>query len=168
MPRLLATLAVLLALGASGCSKKPPPEITSLQRKEAATLVSEAQFALALRDNARAEELLAKAVALCPDNGTYWLDLGVLRRRADRRDEARQAFAGAARAYAAAYQADPKDPQPRLQQIYVESLLGNAKAAQKLLKQVRADHPDHPAVKNLTPENYDKMLADPGFKALAL
>jgi Flp pilus assembly protein TadD len=161
MSRLLAAAtASVLLLAFTACAKKAP-EITSLQRKEAASLVSEAEFALAMRDFGRAEELYAKATALCPDDGSYWLDLGALRRRADKRDGARQA-------YTAAYKADRKNPQPLLQQIYVEALLGNTKTALKLLKQAQADHGDNPGVKKLTPEAFDRMIADPGFKAQAL
>ncbi len=168
MSRLLAAAtATVLLLAFTACARKAP-EITSLQRKEAASLVSEAEFALAMRDFGRAEELYAKATALCPDDGSYWLDLGALRRRADKRDGARQAYTEAAKAYAAAYKADRKNPQPLLQQIYVEALLGNTKTALKLLKQAQADHGDNPGVKKLTPEAFDRMIADPGFKAQAL
>lgn len=167
MSRLLPAILLVFAFTVSACSKKAP-EITSLQRKEAANLVSEAQFALALRDQARAEALLAKATALCPDNGAYWLDLGSIRRGLENRDGARQAYTEAAKAYAAAYKADRKELQPLLQQIYVESLLGNTKVAQKLLKQAVADHAGNPAVKGLTPQWLESMLADPNFKALAL
>ncbi len=168
MSRPILTLVAVLLLVTACAKKSPAPEITALQRKEAANLVSEAQFAITLRNLPEAEQLLAKAAALCPDNGGYWLDLGSIRRRQDKRDSARQAYTEAAKAYAAAYKADGKNPQPLLQQIYVESLLGNTKAAQALLKQARTAHPDHPSVKNLTPENFEKVLADPNFKALAL
>jgi tetratricopeptide (TPR) repeat protein len=167
MTRFALVILLILTCTITACSKKAP-EITSLQRKEAANLVSEAQFAVALRDRARAEELLTKAVALCPDEGSYWLDLGSIRRGLENKDGARQAYAAAAKAYAAAYKADRKQLQPLLQQIYVEALLGNTKAAQKLRKQAVSDHPDNPAAKKLTPEWFDAMLADPNFKALAL
>lgn len=167
MSRLLPAILLILVFSVAACSKKAP-EITSLQRKEAANLMSEAQFALALRDQARAEELIVKAAALCPDNGAYWLDLGSIRRGLENRDGARQAYTEAAKAYAATYKADRKELQPLLQQIYVESLLGNTKVAQKLLKQAIADHADNPAVKNLTPQWLETILADPNFKSLAL
>ena len=167
MSRLLPALLLILSFTVSACSKKTP-EITSLHRKEAASLVSEAEFALAMRDRARAEELLTKATALCPDNGAYWLDLGSIRRGLENTEGARQAYTAAAKAYADAYKADRKELQPLLQQIYVEALLGNMKVAQKLLKQAVADHPDNPAAKKLTTEWLDAMLADANFKALAL
>lgn len=146
-PRLSLALLLVLTFTITACSKKAP-EISSLQRKEAASLVSEAEFALALRDRARAEELLTKATALCPDDGAYWLDLGSVRRGLENKDGARQAYTAAAKAYAAAYKADRMDLQSLLQQIYTEALLGNTKTVQKLLKQAVADHPDNPAEKN--------------------
>ena len=65
MKRSLFFLAVALVLGATACKPKvKTSEITSLQRKEAATLVSEAEFAMQIRDLPRAEGLFAKATAL--------------------------------------------------------------------------------------------------------
>ena len=92
--RVFFALAVLVVLGAAGC-RPPPKEITSLQRKEAATLVSEAEFALQLKDLARAEGLLAKAADLCPDTGKYWVDLGSVRVRLGKKDAARTAYLAA-------------------------------------------------------------------------
>jgi outer membrane protein assembly factor BamD (BamD/ComL family) len=59
----------------SGCARK---EVTERDRKEAAHLVSEAQFALTFREWARAEGLFAQAVKLAP-TGDYWLPHGVTR-----------------------------------------------------------------------------------------
>lgn len=165
MKRLLATVVVLLLLGlTAGCG----PKITPLQRKEAASFESEAQFASTMRDWARAEELMAKATALCPDNGEYWLNLGSFRRRLDNLNGARSAYESAVKAYGAAYKANPSNPQPLMQQIYVYSLLGKPKDALKALRQVHEDHSDKSGVRNFTEENLERMREDPGFKALAL
>jgi tetratricopeptide (TPR) repeat protein len=165
MKRIFAPLALLtLLLLAAGCA----PKITSLQRKEAASLVSEAQFASTLREWRRAEELTAKAAALCPDNGEYWLNLGSFRRRLDNLSGARAAYTSAAKAYGAAYQADPKDPQPLMQQVYVYSLLGKPKDALKALKRAQADHGGNPGVKNFTEQALERLCEDPEFKALAV
>ena len=56
--RLLVTAGVLL-LGAGCGGAKKKKEITEANRKEASLNVSEAQFALSVRDYARAEPLLA-------------------------------------------------------------------------------------------------------------
>lgn len=144
------------------------PKITSIQRKEAAILESEAQFANTLRDWPRAEALMAKAVALCPDNGGYWLNLGGVRRRIDDIPGARIAYEKSVKAYAAAYKANPQDPQPLLQQIFVYSLLGRPKDALKVLKRVQADHGTNLNVKNLSEGSLERMRQDPGFKAQAI
>ncbi len=165
MKHLFALLSLVTLLGCTGCG----PKITPIQRKEAANLVSEAQFALTLRDWTRAEELLRKATELCPDNAEYWLNLGMARRRSDNLSGARKAYESAAKAYGAAYKAStPKDPQMLMQQVYVYSLLGQPKNAQKILKQAHADHADIPSVRNFTEQTLERMISDPGFKALAL
>ena len=164
MSRLIAPLLLCLLVFATGCG----PKITSLQRKEAANLVSEAQFATTMRDWARAEELLAKATQLCPDNGEYWLNLGSVRRRLDNLAGARKAYEHAARAYGEAYKADGKDPQPLMQQIYTYSLLGRHKDAVRALERVHADHGGDPGVKSFTEQSLERMREDPAFKALAL
>jgi tetratricopeptide (TPR) repeat protein len=165
MKRLLATVAVLLLLGFSaGCG----PKITPHQRKEAASLVSEAQFASTLRDWARAEELMAKATKLCPDNGEYWLNLGSVRRRLDNLNGARSAYESAAKAFGATYKLDPRNPQPLMQQIYIYSLLGKPKEALKILKIAHEDHPDNPGVTGFTEETIERLRQEQSFKELAL
>lgn len=165
MKKSFALLSLATLVLCTGCG----PKITPIQRKEAASLVSEAQFALTLRDWARAEELMRKATELCPDNAEYWMNLGITRRRQDNLAGARKAYEKAAEAYGAAYKAgDAKDPQPLMQQVYVYSLLGQSKNAQKALKQARADHANNPGVRNFTDQTLERMLTEPGFKALAL
>ncbi len=165
MNRLLATVAILLLLGLNaGCG----PKITPHQRKEAASLVSEAQFASTMRDWARAEDLMAKATKLCPDNGEYWLNLGSFRRRLDNLNGARSAYESAVKAFDATYKLDPRNPQPLMQQIYIYSLLGKPKDALKVLKRAHMDHADKPGVMAFTEETIDRLRQDPGFKVLAL
>ena len=89
-------LAALVLSSLTGCGRK---EITVLQRKEAANLASEAQFASTLRDYARAEGLYAKAAELCPDNGEYWVVLGVTRKRLKDNSGAKKAYENAVDAY---------------------------------------------------------------------
>ena len=60
--------SLLSLLAVTGCKPKSA-SITSLQRKEAASLISEAEFALTIRELARAEKLLTQACALEFDNG---------------------------------------------------------------------------------------------------
>src|SRR4051794_15198966 len=116
-------VAVFVLGWAVGCGRSKP-EITSLQRKEAANLISEAQFALTLRDHARAEGLLAKAAEMCPDTGEYWLILGQTRMKLGQKDGARTAYKRALAAFEDEAKSKKGDPQPVLQQITALALLG--------------------------------------------
>jgi tetratricopeptide (TPR) repeat protein len=154
-------------LFSSGCKPKPA-EISSLQRKQGANFVSEAEFAVTLRDFARAEDLYRQATEACPDNGEYWLNLGGCRRRLEKRTEAKKAYESALAAYRDAYALDAHDPVALIQQVYVLALLGRTDAARAVLAKARSAHADDARVRNLTDAAFDQMLADPNFKALAL
>jgi Flp pilus assembly protein TadD len=169
MKRSLFVLTAALALAATGCKPKvSSKEITSLQRKEAANLVSEAQFAVQVRDLPRAEGLYAKATALCPDDAKYWVDLGALRVRMGNKGGARSAYKSALEAYET-LGADGTDPQPLLQQVYVLALLGRPDDARNVLAKAQKKFPDHRAVKGFTDGGqFEKMIADPRFKEIAL
>ena len=156
----------LLAFG--GCKPKAA-DITSLQRKEAANLVSEAQFAMSLRDYARAEGLLAKATALEFDNGNYWVSLGSMRVRLGQRPAAKTAYESALGAFETAYARDPKLTQPYLQQVYALALLGRIDDARKLLAKVEQKHANDPLVRAFVQgKQLDAMLKSALFKEIAL
>ena len=162
--RLLVGSLLLLS---AACHPKPK-EITPLQRKTAANLVSEAQFAVTVRDQARAADLYEKAAALCPDNAEYWLGLGVSRRQLEQRPAAQKAYEAALQACRDAYAHDDKDPGPLIEQIYILALLGRVHDARATLAKVRAAHGDNAVVRNFTEQSLNQLLADPGFKANAL
>jgi Flp pilus assembly protein TadD len=164
--RLLIAPVVVALLLATGCK---PKEVTSLQRKEAATLASEAQFAVQLKDYARAEATLAKAAELAPDTGTYWVDLGTLRMRQGKRDAARNAYKSGLAAYQAAAKSTTTDAGPLMQQIYVYALLGQPNDARAALEKAMKQFPDNRTVRSYAEaKQLDKMLADPRFKEIAL
>ncbi|MSU23462.1 MAG: hypothetical protein EXS32_06515 [Opitutus sp.] len=166
--RILSTVLVGAMLFGAGCKPKAKV-ITSLQRKEAATLVSEAEFAVSLRDFARAEGLLAKAVGLCPDAPEYWLSLGTTRMKLHQRDGAKAAYLRGLAAYADAEGRDPKEAEPRLQQVYVLALLGRGDDARALLAKLAAKFPDNRNIRLfLEDKRLDRMLADPKFREIAL
>src|ERR1044072_4088310 len=92
-------LRLLLVAGATaglfGCGKKSAAKAAAISdsaRKEAALHVSEAQFALSVRQWDRAEPLLAKAAALTPDVPGLWLELGKTRMRLKQRGPAKTAY----------------------------------------------------------------------------
>jgi tetratricopeptide (TPR) repeat protein len=162
------SILALAVLALVSCKPKPA-DITSLQRKEAANLVSEAQFAMSLRDYARAEGLLAKATALEFDNGNYWLSLGTMRVRLGQRPAAKKAYESALNAFEAAYKLEPKVPQPHLQQVYALALLGRVSEARTLLASVEQKHPGDPAVREFVQgKQLDAMLQSALFKEISL
>src|SRR6187200_836444 len=136
---LIATLAMFAG---AGCKPKPE-DITSLQRKEAASLVSEAQFAINLRDYARAEPLFEKAAKLCPDDGEYWLGLGVTRRRLGNTSGAKAAYEEARSAYRDAFKRNANDGEALLQEVYVLALLGRVDEANSTVEKARGKHPEN-------------------------
>ena len=167
--RTLICAAVALLL-AGGCKPKPKP-VTSLQRKEAAALMQEAQFAQSVRDPARAEGLLAQAVALCGDNGDYWLELGRVRARSGNRSGAKSAYESAADAYRAeAAASEAKNgAQVVLRQIYTLALLGRVDEARALLAKAQKDRPDNRDVRAFAEtKQLDRLLTSPAFKETAL
>ncbi len=164
------SLLVLVFTLLAGCKPKAP-EVTDLQRKEAANLVSEAQFAITLRDLARAEPLLAKAAQLAPDTAEYWVNLGAIRRRMDNKSGAKQAYEQALKAYRAD-QDDKKDEiriEGILQEVHVLALLGRADDARTRLEKALKKEPENRILKRFAEDRQlDRMLEDPGFKDVAL
>lgn len=169
----MKTCVILFLLGlgllAGGCSPKSK-EISSLQRKEAATLVSEAEFALQLKDYARAEGLLAKAVELCPDTGKYGVDLGSVRVRLGKKDGAKAAYQVALKAYEdEAKLPETTEAGPMLRQVYVLALLGRVEDARSVLAKAQKKYPESRQVRAFVEgKQIDKMIADPSFKLIAL
>ena len=167
MTRRLLTFAFAAAFFLPGGCKPKAKEITSLQRKEAATLVSEAQFALQIRDFARAEGLYAKAAALCPDSGDYWVALGQTRVRLGQRDPARAAYKSALDCYHDSADA-ASTSEPWLQQVYVLALLGRLDDARAMIAKTQKKFPDDRAVRSFVENGQlEKMVADPRFKEIA-
>lgn len=163
---LIATVA--LALFVAGCGKK---EISELQRKQADHFVAEAEFAITLRDWARAEGLLAQAAALVPDNGAVWTNLGSVRVRLNNKGGAKEAYLKALKAYEDEAAADKakSDPEPWLKQVYVLALLGRTNDGRALLEKTARQFPGQRNVKAfIERKQFDAMLADPNFKQGAL
>ena len=156
---------VLLAVGLlGGCHK----EISSLDRKEAASTVSEAEFAINLRDWPRAEGLYAKATELCPDNGDYWMSLGMVRMRAGERDGARTAYKKALSAFKDKQDVPGDETEIVVREAYVLVLLGRADEARSLVDKARARRPDDRKLGSFVDSRtIDRIIADPGTKELS-
>lgn len=167
MKRLFLYFICVALVSFTACKPKAK-DITPLQRKQAASLVSEAQFAMQMKDLPRAEGLYAQAAELCPDSGDYWVSLGAARRRLDNRPGAKKAYEAALGSFIDAYKADPKNPEPLMRRIYVLALLGRVDDARAVLDRARKEHGTHPRVRTFTDRSFEDMLTDVNFKALAL
>jgi Flp pilus assembly protein TadD len=166
---LQVVLVLGLLAGLTGCGGKP--EVTERQRKEAEHLLAEANFALTLRDWARAEGVLVRAVALVPDNGDIWTMLGTTRVRLGQKPAAREAYLKGLKAYEAeaALPALKNDPEPWLDQVYVLAVLGRVGDARALVEKLGRQFPNHPRVRAFVGgKQLDQLLADPKFKEAAL
>jgi tetratricopeptide (TPR) repeat protein len=162
---LLIGLALLIA---AGCKPKVR-QSSDFERKQAANLTSEAEFAIQLRDFARAEPLFDQATQLCPDIGAYWIKLGFIRVRMGDKSKAKTAYEGALNAFRAAYAADPKLSDVRLQEVYALALLGRVDEARAALDKAQKQLPDNTAIRGfIDNKQLDHMLADPGFKQASL
>lgn len=162
----LAGLALLLG-SAPGCSRPAAP-VSERDRKEAAVLVSEAQFALNLRDWARAETALARAAALAPEADVL-LALGSTRVRRGDRAAAKEAYQNALRAFEDAAAVDAKRVDPWLGQITVLALLGRTGESRALIAKAAKRFPQDRRLKELAaPGQFEAMVNDPGFRENAL
>lgn len=167
MKRLFIVLACAVLLFAAGCSKKPK-EVPEVDKREAASLASEAQFAMQIREYSRAEELFQRALKLHGDVPEYWVSLGMARRKQDNLDGAREAYKKALGLHADLYKADPQ-PEQLAQQAFVLALLGRTGDALKLLEKGLKDHPDSAVMKKMAdPRGLPRTFQTPDFRALAI
>jgi Flp pilus assembly protein TadD len=161
--RLALVLAVSVVLG--GCRAR---EISSIDRKEAANIISEAEFAVTIKDWTRAEGLYAKAVALCPDQGETWAGLGVVRMRLHNPSGARDAYKSALEAYRDDTKREPSNTIPVIRSASVLILLGRTDEARSLVADAYARNPDDRRLKNFVEmKGIDKIAADPGLKEVS-
>ena len=168
MKRFLVLFVAVALVVTSGCKPKPK-EITQLQRKEAASLVSEAEFAMSLRDYARAEPLFQKATELCPDDGGYWLGLGINRRRLTNVKGAKEAYEEARSAFRDAYEADRTDSELLLREVYALALLGRVDDATTTLEKARKKAPEDSQLRMFAEnKRLERLIAEPSFKEIAL
>jgi tetratricopeptide (TPR) repeat protein len=164
--RLLLPLLALATL--AGCGRGGG-EVTDLQRKQAAHLTSEAEFAINLRDYARAEPSLEQAANLAQDNGAYWINLGTVRKKLGKNGGAKDAYQAALKAYEAQAKKFPNEAEPWFKQIYALALLGRVEEARSRVEKMREKLPTNRLVRVFVEQKQiDQMLADPKFKEFAL
>jgi tetratricopeptide (TPR) repeat protein len=161
--RLALVLAAALAL--AGCRAK---EISSTDRKEAANIVSEAEFAVTLKDWPRAEGLYVKATAMCPDQGEYWVGLGVVRMRMQNRGGAKDAYKSALSDYTDDIKRDPANTLAVIRSASVLVILGRLDDAKSLIDGAYAKNPGDRRLKEFVEaKGLDKIAADPGLKDIS-
>jgi Flp pilus assembly protein TadD len=157
---------VLLAM-TLGCTRERK-QVTERDRKEAALLVSEAQFATTLRDWTRAEGLWAKAVELSPDS-EYWMSLGFARIRLGNRTGAKQAYEAALKVVQDEAALASAGSEPWLRQANILALLGRMDDARAVLAKAAKRFPKDERVQSLLePKQFQQMITAPGFKENAL
>ena len=169
---MLRTLILLVcacfAWALGGC-KPQAASITPTHRKEAANLVSEAQFAMSIRDYARAERLLTQATVLEFDHGNSWVSLGAMRVRLGQRPAAKKAYESALHAFEDAANATPAAPEISLQQVSVLALLGRTSDARALLVKIEKKHGSNAVIRAFVKDRQlDAMLSSPMFKEVGL
>ena len=168
---LLTALCVCAVAALAGCKPKPekPKEIPKAQRVEAANMASEADFALQIKDYARAEKALSRAVELDPDFISYWIDLGLCRRKLNNIDGARTAYKQAIVVCEKAFAADPKNGHIVIAEARVLVLLNRGDEARKLLDKAHREHPDDRDITAFwQAKGVDRMVNDPDLKQYAL
>lgn len=161
----IGSLALGLALGA-GCAPHKP--ITERDRKEAAHLVSEAQFAVTMREWARAEALLVKAVSVAP-LADYWISLGAVRVRLNNRPGAQAAYESALKALEREAALNATAVEPWIKQAYVLALLGRRNESRAVSAKAARIFPHDVKVRALAePREFERMVSSPAFKEMAL
>ncbi|HEY9250492.1 MAG TPA: tetratricopeptide repeat protein [Rariglobus sp.] len=167
MKRLSLILACAVLWVATGCSPKKK-EVPEAVKAEAGMYYSEAEFAMQIREFARAEELIQRAIKLNDDVPEYWVRLGMVRRKQENKDGARKAYKQALELHSAHYK-KTKEPKELAQQAFVLALLGRTDEALKLLEKGLKDHPDSPEMKKLAdPRGFPRTFQNPQFKELTV
>jgi tetratricopeptide (TPR) repeat protein len=167
MKRFLVVLACVATLLVAGCSKKSK-EVSAAASAEAATLLSEAQFAMQIREYSRAEELIQRALKLRDDMPEYWVSLGMARRKQDDKDGARKAYKKALGLHVERYE-ENKNPEALAQQAFVLALLGKNDEALKLLEKGLKEFPDSDVMKRMAdPRGLPRTFQTAQFKELML
>ena len=174
-PSLIYTLTVACLLLAA-CHKKPvdkaaagqPKDVPKIVAAEAANLVREASFALQIRDYARAEKSLARAVELRSDIPDWWFSLGSACKRQAKTGDARFAYKKALALFEKRYEATTNVADLQ-QQLIMLVLLGREDDARKLLEQSGKKQPDQLMLKRLFDGKFiDQLLRDPNIQQLKL
>ncbi len=169
----LCSLALVILLGATACSKETvaagtavaePKEVTRAVAAEAQSLVEEAAFALQLKDYPRVVETLTKATKLRDDIPEWWVDLGATHRRLNNLSEAKACYKKALAIHESRYDVT-KNVAYLIPQFHILLLLDREKDARSLLEKSQQRHGnDIPFKEFVAARGIDALLEDPYVK----
>lgn len=164
--RKFSLFVVTAILVLTGCK---PKEVSKSEKMEAAALSSEASFALQVREYARAEELMQRAVKLNPEDNELWLQLGVSQVRLNKRSDAKKAYKKALSLQESVAKKNSKDTEFVIRQIHTLVLLGQPDDARKLMEKAGRDFPNDNQIQAfISGKILDKIIAEPGVKEISL
>ena len=162
----LATIVAMVLMLAFGCSGRKEP--TERDRKEAAFLVSEAQFAITVKEWARAEGLFDRAAKMAPQ-GDYFLSLGAVRIQLKNRSGAKQAYEMALKAFRQESARSNASAEVWIKQAYVLGLLGRKGESKSIIEKAVKVFPNDSKLRGLTdPKELERIFSTQSFKDMAL
>ncbi|MBI5383023.1 MAG: tetratricopeptide repeat protein [Opitutae bacterium] len=167
---LLSAVCLLFAACKDKSKAAPgqPKEVSKLVSAEAENCVSDATFAVQIKDFARAEKSMARAVELRPDVADWWVTLGSLCKRQGKTSEARSAYKKALGLLEDRYAAT-SEPQDLQQQLAIMVLLGREADARTELERAYKKRPTEPVLKNYYETKLiDLLLQDENIKQMKL
>ncbi|HEY1794125.1 MAG TPA: tetratricopeptide repeat protein [Opitutaceae bacterium] len=157
----LAAAAVL----ASGCHKNRV--VTAHDREEAANLVSDAEFAVTIKDFPRAEDSYRKAAGFTPDDGEIWIRLGIVRLDLHDISGARKAYKRAVSAFQDDFGKDHTRRVSAMRAAMVLVLLGRPDEARAYAAKCADQAPgDQDLRRFVDQKGVDRILADPEMKKI--
>ncbi len=159
----------VLSLALAGCSDRSvgkaqpgqPKPVEKVVAAEAENFFSDAAFAMQVRDYARAEQSLSKAVGLRSDIPEWWELLGYAYKLHGKTSDARSAYKKALALWENKYD-QLADVQSGMRRVYVLVLLDRADEARSLVEKLTKKHSSDKGLQTfLRNKGVDQMLADP-------
>jgi tetratricopeptide (TPR) repeat protein len=139
---------------------KPKP-VEKMVAAEADNLFSDAAFAMQVRDYARMQQALSKAVELRSDIPEWWELLGYSFKLLGKTGDARSAYKKALSLWEDRYDA-VGDAQLGMRRVYVLVLLSRVDEARSLVEKLAKKHPTDSVLQGFVRnKSIDKMLSDP-------
>ncbi len=170
-PYLIFALSALMSLCLSACggssAKKNPgqaKEVTTAVAAQANSFMSEAGFAVQIRDWARADETITKALDLRSDFPEWWELRGFAQKQLGKTGDARSSYKKALSLWEDYYK-ETKDVQFGMRQILALVLLDRVDEARSLLDTLSKKHATDSTLQQfIRSKGIDRMLTDPDIK----